>query len=104
MVESGASGDGGGESGVEAVVREREMGERRETAEGSREWTGEIGVREVYGSDRVCEIVAEDACPVAWSGVMGRPVGERVRRVREMEFGLEKKETFLVERESGRDY
>jgi hypothetical protein len=35
---------------------------------------------------------------------MGRPVGERVRRVREMEFGLEKKETFLVERESGRDY
>jgi hypothetical protein len=104
MVESGASGDGGGESGVEAVVREREMGERRETAEGSREWTGEIGVREVYGSDRVCEIVAKDACPVAWSGVMGRPVGERVRRVREMEFGLEKKVTFLVERESGRDY
>lgn len=52
MAESGgASGDGGGESGVKVVVGEGEMGEMRETAEGDGERTGEIGVREIDGGD-----------------------------------------------------
>lgn len=53
MAESGASGDGGGESGVKVIVREGEMGEIRETAKGDGERTGEIGVREVDGGDGV---------------------------------------------------
>lgn len=65
MAESGASGDGSGESGVKVIVREREMGKMRETAEGNGERTGEIGVREVDGGDGVGEIVAKDAGPVA---------------------------------------
>lgn len=31
------------------------------------------------------------------------PAGESVGGIREMEFGLEEEETFLVERECGRD-
>lgn len=78
MAEGGAGGDGGRKGGVEVVVGKREGGERRETAEGSGEGAREVGVREVDGGDGGGEVVAEDASPVARSGVAVVPVGEGI--------------------------
>lgn len=100
VAEGGARGEGGGgERGVEVVIWEGERGEKGEVAESGGEGTRELRVGEMEGSYGGGEGVAGNAGPVAWGEVVGVPGGEGVCGVGELEFGLEKEETFLVERE-----
>lgn len=92
--EAPASGDGVGEGGVDGVVREREVGERRQAAERDGEGTGECGAVEDDRDDGALA-VAGDSGPVAGGGG-GGPSRERAGGIGEGELGSLQVENLLV--------
>lgn len=97
VMESCASGNVGGESGIDGIVEEGNVIEGREAAEDGRERAGDVCIGEVEGSDGVGDGIAGDSEPETGSLVTGIPGGEGIVGVGEGGFGLEEVEAFLVE-------